>query len=128
MTSPESIVTSLDWSKKLKEAGWNTRTFLSWYRSKITANRHYYITETYEITKHNEAEFIAAAPTAEEILRRLPGYSVTWGEPFVMPGEVEISCPINGEGKRHHISDTKLANAAAAMYCYLAEQDLLPKA
>lgn len=76
-----------------------------------------------------------AAPTAEEILRRLPGRIDANG----MTGILKIKVPYatwfivgytghHEEGSTLVTSPPNLANAAAAMYCYLAENGLLPKA
>lgn len=138
LSGPDAIVTSLDWSKKLKEAGWPQESTFFWARAARL--------DEWEVVIDAEISWIGndnikgsgcgccerddeladkfAAPTAEEILRRLPR----------TVGEAELALnhgPIDGEpwyifypGVRG-IRDFSLANAAAAMYCYLAENKLL---
>ena len=137
-TGPESIVTSLDWSKKLKEAGWpQDDSYLFWCRHPISPEpNEWELGKSIIACLYPDTEFFAA-PTAEEILRRLPRYLASTGglnmtltiTPYADKWTVEYLLPELGYDNsvlpQTHVS---LANAAAAMYCYLAEQKLLPKA
>ena len=79
-----------------------------------------------------KGRFYSAAPTAEEILRRLPkvraGKSSTL---YVDIGE-DVSYWVVGYSSQPSddwvpkVSDQSLANAAAAMWIYLQEHSLLP--
>ena len=130
------ITVSLEWAKKLKEAGWlqDGALFCWWLRIGHTE---------YELSPAiflKNGEF--AAPTAEEILRRLPVYFTKGNEKRVMrimkheDGRYSVfyeSYAIKtgmGELPYYDIPEIKkhdtLANASASMYCYLAENNLLP--
>ncbi len=126
----ESITTSLEWSKKLKDAGWRQMDCQFYWHQRMGKEW-----ELLTIEQSNRARVLRwaqtfiAAPTAEEILRRLPrsrgdynGLQATtedanwrvgyWDSPSDMPSKADFS------------ADT-LANAAASLYCYLAENKLL---
>ena len=127
MNTPESIVTSLDWSEKLKDAGFPQATQMWWAYDP----NHEFVDGFSVYLSRPERLSEIAAPTAEEILRRLPDE---------LSGHVLCTCrsgktwaigyatddPEWMEDAYFDTVDT-LANAAAAMYCYLAEQKLLPK-
>lgn len=131
------ITVSLDMAKKLKEAGWpHLDTVHYWCHLDGV-----YVAIALQHPRENEI----AAPTAEEILWRLPeeipydavgtlkgsdfwleiAKSRFWGN---TPWEIRYrenagmtfwDCP-------EPIRADTLANAVAAMYCYLADQKLLP--
>ena len=141
MTTPESIVTSLDWSRKLKGAGFNPWPLHEWFVGPVGPPL---VIES----QYNGDTRSYPAPTAEEILRRLP--------PFIIDGKrngdtVTYDLHVQAVSGMEAMSGAKwklwyfrvrdgielaplgnysyadsLANAAAAMYCYLAEQKLLP--
>ena len=76
-----------------------------------------------------------AAPTAEEILRRLPLvldiHAVVDDRPRMRALKIIPSHPNRWKVSYENILDQtedSLANAAAAMYCYLAENNLFPLA
>ena len=151
MTTPESIVTSLDWSKKLKEAGWPQEDAIwYWVGHMLDDNME---PTSWSLWPREKEEYreqwkphIHAAPTAEEILRRLPLWIKS--KKNIVRTHAK-SKTISGQRIKFHLErfdggyalfygtkysplcyvegDT-LANAAAAMYCYLAEQKLLPSA
>ncbi len=161
MSAPESIVTSLDWSRKLEKAGWPQDAGLFYWQCP-----HRRTTRSGRVIRHpdnlvtvealprktdgapdidNVALSFAyfAAPTAEEILRRLPGLRETekgeivqlHARPYTPPRGTlvprwELIWMANSGRMwlRPSIVEDTLANAAAAMYCYLAEQKLLPAA
>lgn len=133
--TPSAITVSLEWAKKLKEAGWEQGITIGNWRP--STNDFYRKQQQYEIhftsgSYRNEKSF--DAPTAEEILRRLPKSVATKNRKV---HRLSINC--NG-GKRWQIMygddifespvivdpDDSLANASASMYCYLAENKLLP--
>jgi len=131
MTTPESITVSLEYAKKLKEAGWPQEAV--WYWPVHYVNGHIFAlaTETHPRSENNALDYFAA-PTAEEILQRLPEYVGTqfWSiiaEGHVRDGRKVMGYTIYYPTKHEEWSDT-LANAAAAMYCHLAENGLLPTA
>ena len=129
------ITVSLEWAKKLKEAGWlqDGALFCWWLRIGHTE---------YELSPAiflKNGEF--AAPTAEEILRRLPE-AIKYPVRNAIEYELFIR-PFDDSDERHweviyakdidnvdntplHETTGTLANAAAAMYCYLADNKLLP--
>jgi hypothetical protein len=157
-TGPESIVTSLDWSKKLKEAGWPQDVCHfkycgghTWFHDdqengKFEPCEYDGVLESDEYCPRAEltCEFTLAAPTAEEVLRRLPPIVRARHE-----GGDEIGCPemkwyptlipahftVGYMGDKHWIThgekmlffeDASLANAAAQMYIHLSQNNLLP--
>lgn len=156
MTSPNHIIVSLDWAKRLRDAGWKDFSYYQWVRrgnfwSPVENSEWIRRFMEDDGSIHGADEYMPA-PTAEEILRRLPtqvkarppkhfthdryrvhighntvgadnerGYKDSWGvhlrrrkAPKILPGST--------------FWDDSLANAAAAMYCYLAKQKLLPSA
>lgn len=130
-----AITVSQKWAEKLREAGWpqdEESPFLwqcgSENQSRVVSGKFVEVTARYDGT-------FLAAPTAEEVLRRLPRVIVDEGELFTMVlspssldgwnvsymhenGEPRCAACVTGY-------DT-LAKAAAAMYVYLAGQKLLP--
>ena len=148
MTAPESIVTSLDWSEKLKEAGWPQDSafwWCKWTNDKTPPSQEWrleYVATEYDfVTVTGGAWERFAAPTAEEILRRLPPSLDLDGCycRLVARKEIHISGGVDKGGwlagyegrDTEDVSEfqcgSSLTNAAAAMYCYLAEQKLLPE-
>lgn len=137
-----AITVSLEWAKKLKEAGLEQGITIGNWRP--STNDFYRKQQQYEIhftsgSYRNEKSF--DAPTAEEILRRLPEaikYPVRNAieyELFIRPfddlderhWEVIYAKDIdNVDNTPLHETTGTLANAAAAMYCYLADNKLLP--
>jgi len=148
-TEPQSITVSLEWARKLKEAGYSQDgcTFYVDRKSGLVSLGD----------PHREGESLTlwlerfiACPVAEEILRRLPNalliahgrhadFAITktshdWTVRYFAPME-ELSDFDRTEDIRarkaayfgfdkKEIADT-LANAAAAMYCYLSFSNLL---
>lgn len=137
MTTHESLVVTLDLARKLKEAGWpQTESFFRWFHRDYLAGDGERTVKDYvwvESRSYPNDELIAAAPTAEEILRRLP-QSIEIGR---RSGRLEMA-PMWDKGYRVcYVSDTWLAtspvqyevtltNALASMWLYLKEHDLLP--
>lgn len=139
----ESIVVSLDMAKQLAKAGWpQEESYLAWFTMQNG--------KTSEVHRNvgNLLPIDFAAPTAEEILRRLPGYVLDKGITYGL--RVEKLNPLQifdrtGENQEYMwkmdyyrirdnielcppsppVTGTNLANAAAAMWCYLSENDLL---
>ncbi len=135
MSTPESICVSLEMAKRLKEAGWQQNPYIfEWQIYNFGSKDHIdlvcYHSEEFKMkgaksSAYKKIEFYSA-PTAEEILRKLPeiieesrlncivvlkGWCVSYADPL----------------KAFSFEDESLANAAAACYCYLAEHDLLAK-
>jgi hypothetical protein len=133
MTLPESIVTSLKWSQKLGEAGWPQKNAL-YYWHKRRSRLGYWglqtersIQQYLKYTKtHKAHQLFFAAPTAEELLRRLPT-TINGRQLMVLAGKYDWRVAYYYDPVPAQDADT-IANAAAAMYCYLAEHDLLPAA
>lgn len=128
---PEEIVTSLDWSKKLEKAGWHNETFLSWLQEK---DGSWYLDNTGGYVFGRDSEPWYFAPTAEEVLRRLPKIlegKDKWNlkltvTPYADRWSIDF---LRHDGRHDPLSrsttEDTLANAAAAMFCCLAEQKLL---
>jgi hypothetical protein len=144
MNTPESITVDLEHAKKLKAAGWPQEdSVMCWCVCKPETDCFVWKRSG---TEH-KTDF--AAPTAEEILRRLPDYIVI---PVNAPHKHEhrflkINKDSTGMGNGYQdffyvlgygpvdhgfippewsCSDRSIANAASAMYCYLAAHKLLP--
>lgn len=121
MSEIAPITVSLELAKKLKEAGWQYETLFFWCGlehkevSSSTGEMKIFYGKYYPYREH------FAAPTAEEILRRLPHGTDT--ELIIKrkpKGTWRVTCTGDTIG-----GDT-LANAAAAMFCFLSENNLLP--
>lgn len=147
MTTPESITVSLEMAKKLKASGWPQKDYFlcscccfaqvefiepepdtGWWRCS-------------ECWLEDDG---ISCPTADEILRRLPGIILTMESPCVLeahfyptlaPPHVTVGYMAAGlnetgwrtwKGKMLCEEADTLANAAAAMTCYLADNNLLP--
>lgn len=175
MSTPENIVVSLDWAKKLKEAEWPQGESVFWWwedllkgqptalvdslpkslpRKTLSAQacngnndgNDPMIDELHEPARTGKdyeddcpafdwKHRYTAAPTAEEILRRLPGNLMMAGEgydaylQFLKLGDYKWILTYMGktEPKGQPMKkEDSLANAAAAMYVYLADNKLLP--
>ncbi|HEV7278874.1 MAG TPA: hypothetical protein VGN57_01570 [Pirellulaceae bacterium] len=150
MNSPESITVSLDWSRKLKEAGWPQgadSSLFSWIEGwhgaewpdgrpfeKDVYYRNFAIDILDSYFHEGTTGVSFAAPTAEEILQRLPQelrrdeFGREWHLSCWPIGSYWRLCYASADMKieQHHERGESLANAAAAMYCYLAENKLLP--
>ena len=152
MTTPESITVNLDYAKRLKAAGWPQRESLHWwiefYNSSstdpntmlsalITDETWYYGEHTDRAGPYRERSYLKklkrfAAPTASEILGMLPRRLTVEGD---ADGKwICINSHADREGwkigylehpYRFLAVESTLANAAAAMYVYLAEHSLL---
>lgn len=81
MNTPESIVVSLEWAKKLKEAGWPQNNFLTheqpdhrpifaWYSVKPDHDKDMYLEFCEEESNYGYRMY--SAPTVSEIIRRIP--------------------------------------------------------
>ncbi|CAN5475199.1 hypothetical protein BH11PLA2_BH11PLA2_29810 [soil metagenome] len=131
MTTPESITVSLDWAKKLKDAGWPQENGLHYWHGWEGDKNTFLRATDGRVGTINAFHQMFAAPTAEEILRRLPEY-LTDGElryylNLFPAWVIRYSYPDDEMGSiiKCHNRDSSLANAAAAMWCNLAEQKLL---
>lgn len=141
LMTPESIVTSLELSRKLKDAGYWESTAHWWIypneKHPDWPSKPFLITEFERDHYHQEEDVydqLIAAPTAEEILRKLPDSVDTDIDVEILgmgrndDGNwiVWYSCDDTTHNQTPVRIENSLANAAAAMYCYLAEQKLLP--
>lgn len=130
MTNASKITVSLEWAKRLAKAGWRQETaFVWWYTEAMSTDVKYFPDVDWEKRENKlqlfEKRMIDSgrhtfAPTAEEILRRLPDFKLqrivhTWVIQIIFD-------PLHGRTE----TSESLANAAAAMYCYLSENNLLP--
>lgn len=137
-TQLKSIAVSLEMARKLKEAGWPQETSKLTYWSvdpegndavvRSEMERHFIDAYWNSRGEACDDQFrFADAPTAEEILRRLLtciGCGRYGDDFFCDYYNRKPDLPVL---QHQEIADT-LANAAAAMYCYLAKNGLLPKA
>lgn len=143
-SSPSAITVSLEWAKKLKEAGWHQGwtgvgtlssfaekpetmkadimgTYFKWFdvRSDYTKGEPYPQVESI----YCNYPMIADAPTAEEILRRLPQIIEHTGL-IVTRSQNDKEWEVAYLGSKP-ARDSSLANAAAAMWCFLKSHNLL---
>ena len=132
---PSTITVSLEWGKKLKEAGWK----LEWSSHRI------YIEPQLDCGERRSVLPVYVgncndhypAPTAEEILRRLPPSVQVEDDSMhldIMDDRdwIEDTSWDIGYSSRDterpplHVRDKEsLANACASMYCYLSDNKLL---
>ncbi len=143
MTTPEAITVDLKHAKALKRVGWPQERVGFCHlvdQTGIKADPYWWGVEG---DYWHEEDFIEwfAAPTAEEILRKLPktlSGSVFWpGDPGLAYLNIKawtdsftiLYRTATNEFPTHRslsgISADTLANAAAACYCYLADHKLL---
>lgn len=137
--TPESITVSLDMARLLKEAGWDQKTYFSWWIQKYGD----YCTEPHiERTSFSAVNFDwnqhsrIPAPTAEEILRELPNDIKIDGKMACLEilsdrdvyNEGWVCCYSFGQNcdNEYWRKCRDLSDSCAAMYCYLAENNLLP--
>lgn len=132
MQNPESITVSLEWAKKLQTAGWPHGGYFAWYiyPDLPPDQREPGVEQPHEdLEKHHDKGWKVKlehyrAPTAEEILQRLPTFVI-----FNNNGKFGIQCKkneMNGYNKNVEFMNDSLANATAAMWIYLKENNLLP--
>ena len=140
MNEPQSITVSLEWAKKLKEAGWpqvtpqNPASLFYWAHFIGLEEPALVYASKVEMIRFDEFEILLSAPTADEILRRLPNDLTLKNEK-----EGAKSCPLRiGKfekrwdvryflrGTNFLFLDDSLADACAEMWCYLSANKLLP--
>ena len=132
-TTHQNITVSLEWAKKLKEAGW---PYLGQYFCAVPVNDGTADVE-YRLSENNHHRIDALpVPTAEEILRRLPVHADGEYDSDRLTFEILKSdnfwyvsyedTPRHQDGNAVSFNNESLANAAAAMYCYLVKNRLLP--
>lgn len=137
MTSSASITVSLEVAKELKKAGWDQDKSIFYWDGSVPpwevcldVDRSW----SYSATEEDDGKCIAA-PTAEEILRRLPRSIYDEGGEYV---RICFPSGSHNEGIQYkHLGglalcaaledDDTLANAAAKMWIYLKQHDLLPQ-
>lgn len=135
---PEDIVVSLEMAKKLKDAGWPQEDHCHYWSVPYGQEMDAWVIVPYvtgagwhtpkdDPPTFKDRSLFFAAPTAEEILRRLPDEAE--GRAFGMSydsahGSVGYAGSANDDGPI--FTDTSLAHATAAMWLYLKEHSLLP--
>ncbi len=143
-----NITVSLSTAKRLRDAGWVQIPSYFYWATNIEDNSTRWVFGMWDSQDDESHEYVAA-PTAEEILRELPWeyeddeYEYEDGHDRCHPPNAYISntlylevgrnsedewrvsynCPAGGYNK---FGDT-LANAAAEMWIYLKENNLLPQ-
>jgi len=135
MTQPDDITVSLEMARKLKEVGWpmSYSDIFAWWEDS-EGNAKVERTSNLALTATSNG-LCFPAPSAEEILRRLPGNLKLVGydaylQFMILPGTKWL---LTYMGKTEPTGQTMmkhdtLANAAAACWIYLANNGLLPKA
>lgn len=125
--TPESIVTSVEWSKKLKEAGWDLRTL--YFRCRLSdspTEAEDWILGTHI---HSMASELLAAPTAEEILRTFPKEETfAIFQTSLSGGWYIYRTSLQEPVGQSFFEQGSFANAAAAMWLYLKGNNLLSAA
>ncbi len=147
----DSIVVDLEHARSLREAGWEqnpTKDLFSWIEAYHGSS--YPEEKPFEVDLHYRnftCDFLDsyreegttticyAAPTAEEILRRLPEclhwegadshFTTLRIAPWAGRWSVEYRDKQNDSRNHTENADT-LANAASKMWCYLKKNNLLP--
>lgn len=120
MSNPESITVSLEWAKKLKAAGWPTNEgIFRWLISEgISQLSTGYIVAIND-DRYSYDSTDLPAPTVEEILRRLPCAKL------FSSGKGQYAAVLEGQNTHNAILEESAADAAAAMWLYLKENNLL---
>lgn len=143
--TPESITVSLAWAKKLKEAGWPQESLFAWYiREPLRPDQIEPGVDTrtefvYQRVSRGWMKTLEhfSAPTAEELLRKLPPQVMVGGEMLHLNifddrdwiGEQSWDLGYSASGMSgdplHVRSKDSFVDACAKMYCLLSEQKLL---
>lgn len=134
MNTPESLATSLHWSRQLQKAGWpqDNALFVWWWMGILPDEKYSRNDRGFEL---RDSQFMPAkleqrerfaAPTAEEMAQRIAD-AMGWSPHDVT---VELARWMRKEKAGKSWTDPKsnatLTNCWAAFYCYLAENGLLP--
>lgn len=127
------ITTSLEWSKKLKEAGWPQEDpIFRWAIQKfgdyhvdpfIDFARIGYCTEGFTASHEDRHEFIVA-PTASELWGRI-GDATVWKDSEGFHCQKITKSP-GGFDQDAQTDGHTAQEVLAAMYCYLSDNKLLP--
>lgn len=135
-SQPSAITVSLEWAKRLKEAGWPQEESLSWhwtYRASggyggLKHGRFWRNKYLARGEAHKDCYPAFAAPTAEEILRELPDNMVEVNDKWYLLNIAHRYCSLTDEDDEPLVefSGDTLVDSLAAMYCYLANHSLLP--
>ena len=133
----EQICVSKEWAEKLKEAGFPQKdSYFYWStvnKPNIVLKDKYQhpISQALTINPHWLDEIIAA-PTASEILEKLPSFIVldtnkTWLSCSKNIFNLfEVGYATNGGFINGHMEEKSLVDALARMYCYLVSEKLTP--
>lgn len=114
----EKHVTSLEWSKKLKETGWTKNTIYSWVRrwkgsfEEKDEFGDWYLSAASVFSKIDECY---PAPLATELLDELPDWVNIVRCPHDRSLEIKFLIYLNDK----NFSDKSLPNALAAMWCQM---------
>ena len=128
-----TITVSLAMAEKLKIAGWAHADSVHYWCLRLMSEEMVLVHSSAAWVDADAilADINIAAPTAEEILRKLPKiivhkefHSRLYITPYENDYEVGYSPQWNG-GIKLNKAEESLADAAAAMTCYLVEQGLL---
>lgn len=140
MTSPESLVVSLEMAKRLKEAGWKDGCYFWWREGGSAIDPMVVLCSQKNGTWIPGRPYMTSvkffpAPTAEEILRRLPRFlpwkdnsdnmSSLFVNVFQSTYRVGYSPQWTNDVWSSPDAET-LADAAAGCWLYLKENNLLP--
>lgn len=108
---------SLQLATQLKEAGFPQESYFSWISDD---DGHWHVEDSSLFSKEELQEYAFAAPTAEEVLEKIPGkeFAKIWKSPdghYYIPEEYNFA---------DNLSFT-LAEAAGKLYLYLKKEGLL---
>lgn len=144
--NPERIVAGLEWAKKLKEARFpqeNVYLFWTIYTDPVMNKTHdpFLMSSnrdgTCPVTTPSGTHELFAAPSAEELLPQIPNWIAEKGKleigrlnegmwfVWYKPGPAALA---SSQPSGNFKCERTLSDASAAMYCYLVEHNLLPKA
>lgn len=140
MPEVNSITVSLEWAKKLCKCGWKYQDVFVWTfvsgsvtrgskpKWRLISNNKWSINQRFRNTSHKSRRWFLPAPTAEEILRNFPLVYIYIALDVDGYWTIEYTDAHNPtSGFRNSCRQDSLANAAAAMFVYLYENNLLPK-
>ncbi len=147
MENLKHIAVSLEYAERLKKAGWpQEEPILFWtYTDEYTdGDYHEWVVANLEEWKFDKKDDIAA-PTAEEILATLPpkipkNPTTHSFDAYLSVQRLLPQCPLDAPSQGWKViyegwdseffqafGRTTMADAAAAMYCFLKEKDFFPK-
>ena len=134
----EQICVNKEWAEKLKEAGFPQESLFYWCTPEGGQDKDRFIacTEDAWFCNQDTCSFnhnYIAAPTASEILEKLPSFIVldtnkTWLSCSKNIFNLfEVGYATNGGFINGHMEEKSLVDALARMYCYLVSEKLTKK-